>query len=97
MTAPPTTVIAPQPSPDVAANALLQAWQVGDRAVAARVASASAVATLFAHAPQPVSDRGCQDPVGGQASCAFGVGSGLVTVHTVMAGGGWIVDEVGFD
>ncbi len=85
----------PVGSPDAAAGALFGAWHAGDRAAAGRVATPSAVATLFFYPPGSFSDRGCQDPISGQAMCAFGVGSGLVQVQTVMAlAGGWYVQSL---
>jgi hypothetical protein len=85
----------PVASPDAAANALFAAWERGDRVAARQVAAADAVATLFFYPPRPVSDRGCQDPLSGRAACAFGVGSGLVQLQTVMAlVGGWYVQSV---
>jgi hypothetical protein len=95
--APTTTVLAPQPTPSQAANAFLNAWRTGDRVTAARVALPGAVAEVFVHPPADFSNRGCQDPVGGQASCAFGSGGGLIAVHTVMSGSGWLVDQVTFE
>jgi hypothetical protein len=93
----PTTAdpLVPVGSPDAAASALFAAWARGDRAAARQVATGDAVATLFFYPPRPVSDRGCQDPLGGRSGCAFGVGSGLIQVETVMAlVGGWYVDAV---
>ena len=82
-------------SPDAAANALFAAWEHGDRVGARRVATADAVATLFFYPQTPVSDRGCQDPLNGQAACAFGVGGGLVQLQTVTAlVGGWYVESL---
>jgi hypothetical protein len=98
--APPSPVttadpLVPVASPDAAANALFAAWGRGDRGGARRVATDDAVATLFFYPPRPVSDRGCQDPLGGRSACAFGVGGGLVQVQTVMAlVGGWYVESV---
>jgi hypothetical protein len=87
--------LVPVASPDVAANALFAAWERGDRGAARRVATDDAVATLFFYPPKPLSDRGCQDPLGGRSACAFGVGGGLVQVQTVMAlVGGWYVESV---
>jgi hypothetical protein len=90
---------APQPSPDQAAAALLGAWQHGDRATALRVASASAVATLFGRPAVSTEARGCQDPVGQMSDCAFGLsGSTLLTLHTIaVVAGGWVVDSVTFE
>jgi hypothetical protein len=58
------------------------------------VASAGAVATLFAQPVAPFSDRGCQDPQAGNSSCAFGLGGGLVQIQTVSLAGGWVVGSV---
>jgi ABC-type transport system substrate-binding protein len=93
----PTTAdpLVPVGSPDAAANALFAAWAGGDRAAARRVATADAVATLFFYPSRPISDRGCQDPLNGQSACAFGVGNGLIQLHTVMAlVGGWYVESL---
>jgi hypothetical protein len=95
--APTTTTavpIAPQRTPDAAATALLAAWSHGDRVGARRVASAGAVATLFAQPVGPFSDRGCQDPQAGNSSCAFGLSGGLVQIQTVSLAGGWVVGSV---
>jgi len=93
-----TVTLAPQPSPDQAAQALLGAWRAGDRGVASRVASASAVAVLFGQPPQGTPDRGCQDPVGGSSNCAFGLANGgLLTLHASMVPSGlWLIDGVQF-
>src|SRR5579872_1144487 len=66
-TAPP---LIPQASPLTAADTLLRAWNAGDRALASRVATPAVVAAVFGRPPVSYSDRGCQDPVGGQSSCA---------------------------
>ena len=86
----------PQASPDAAAVAVLNAWRAGDRAAAARVATPTAIATLFAQPPQGFSSRGCQDPLAGRSACSFGIGGGLVDVNTVTLAGGWLVDGVTF-
>ena len=89
-----TVALIPQTTPDVAANALFTAWRQGDRAAASRVATPAAITVLFSQPPASFSDRGCQDPLGGTSSCAFGVGTSLVTLHTVTLAGGWVVDAV---
>jgi hypothetical protein len=76
---PPTTTTtiaipsAPQPSADQAANALVSDWASGNRAGALTVATAPAVATLFA-LPYPnglAIDRGCSTAFP-PATCTFG-------------------------
>ena len=81
----------------MAATALFDAWRRGDRHGALQVATQVAVDTLFARPPQADSDRGCQEPLNGQSSCAFGVGGGLVQVQTVTLAGGWVVQSVSVD
>jgi hypothetical protein len=102
-TAPPTTAatttttvaLIPQETPDLAATMLLQDWDNHDRHAAEQVAVPSAVATLFAEAPQPFSDRGCQNPIATMSNCAFGLGvSNLVQLQTVTLAGGWVVQTV---
>jgi hypothetical protein len=89
-----TEALIPQLTPEVAAKALFTAWGQGDRVGALHVATVEAVATLFAQAPQPFSDRGCQEPLAGHSACAFGVGAGLVQLETVTLAGGWVVQSV---
>ena len=98
--APSTTAaiaLIPQGSPDTAATTLLTAWRAGDPTLAAKVAIPAVIAAVFGRPAQAFSDRGCQDPVGGQSSCAFAVGGGLVSVHTVTLAGGWVVDQIAFE
>jgi len=76
---------------------LFAAWRAGDRVGALKVASAGAVATLFAQAPQPYSNRDCQTGIDGRSYCAFGVGSGLVQLLTVYVDGGWLVQSLVFE
>jgi hypothetical protein len=94
-----TTTIAmtPQGSPDAASNALIDAWHKGDRAAALRVALPAAVDAMFAQPVQATSDRGCQDPQGGSSSCAFGYGSGLLSLQLTMVSGGWVVQAATFE
>jgi hypothetical protein len=108
-TAPPTTAapattstvaaeVAPQPSPDQASAALLDAWRRGDRATALRVASVAAVDTTFGHPAGPTTGRGCQEPVSQSSDCAFGYAGGLLVLHTVQTPSGlWVVDSVNFE
>ena len=92
-----TVALSPLGSPDAAATALIDAWRKGDRAGALLVATPAAVDAMFGQAVQATSDRGCQDPIGGTSSCAFGYGSGLLSITTSMAGGGWIVQSATFE
>jgi hypothetical protein len=94
-----TAVVAPRPrpSPDRAAAALLDAWNTRNRDAALAVALPRAVDTLFGRAPTTVSPRGCQDPISDTSDCAFRGAAGLIVVHTVATGGGWIVDSVSLD
>ena len=108
-TAPPSTAapatsstvaaeVAPQPSPEQAAAALLDAWRRGDRATALRVASVGAVDTTFGHPAGPTTARGCQEPVSQKSDCAFGYAGGLLVLHTVRTPSGlWVVDSVNFE
>jgi hypothetical protein len=72
-TAPPTPV-APQPTADTAANALINFWASGDKADALRVATTTAVNSLFA-SPFPggdlAIDRGCSTGAS-PVTCTFG-------------------------
>ena len=99
--APPTTAappgLIPQDSPGTAATTLFRAWSTGNRRLAGQVATPAVVDALFGRPATDVSNRGCQDPVGGQASCAFRAGDGLVQVHTVTLAGGWVVDSIVFE
>jgi len=91
-----TVALIPQETPDLAATALLSAWRAGDRHGALLVAIPSAVEALFAQAPQSFSDRGCQSPLNGMASCAFGIGANaaIAQIQTVTLAGGWVVQMV---
>jgi hypothetical protein len=91
-----TVALIPQETPDLAARALLNAWHDGDRHAALVVAVPTAVMALFAQAPEAFSDRGCQQPLNGAASCAFGLGgdAAIAQVQTVSLAGGWVVQAV---
>ncbi len=94
----PAVDLIPQETPDLAATALLAAWTRGDRHAALQVAAEAAVDVLFARPPQTSSDRGCQQPLNGASSCAFGLAgdTGLVQIRTVTLAGGWVVSQVAF-
>jgi hypothetical protein len=64
---------APQPTADQAANALISDWASGDRTAALSVATALAVATLFAipYSNGNAIDRGCATAFP-PATCTFG-------------------------
>jgi hypothetical protein len=77
----------------------MNAWESGDRAGAARVATSGAVATLFAtaYAGQPLNSRGCSvafPPL----VCSYGPyagGSGdLYEVYVSQAPSAWYVSSV---
>jgi hypothetical protein len=102
---PPTTAwvaSAPQPSPDLAAAQLVEAWAEGKRAAAASVASPPAVAALFAAAYPGQSlalSRGCSSqflPI----VCTYGPPGGaspndaLFQVDASPTAGGWYVSSV---
>lgn len=93
---------APQPSPSDAADALVRGWENGDRASAASVATAAAVATLFAHPyqGQTMVSRGCTTafpPV----VCSYGPNGGgsgsLYQITLAQASGGWYVSTVSIE
>jgi hypothetical protein len=92
---------APQPSPEVAANALVGYWASGNRATALRVATPQAVATLFA-VPYPnglANNRGCTSAFA-PIICTFGAPGGgpvnapIYQVYVTQAPGGWYVSSV---
>ena len=106
-TLPPTTTttavpVAPQPNAQEAASALISGWATGNRPVAMSVATAQAVATLFA-VPYPgglAVDRGCS---AGTAPivCTYGPPGGASPNDSIYSlsllqasGGGWYVDSV---
>ena len=102
-TAPPTTApaavaLTPQPSPDQAANALLDTWRRGDHAGALHLATPAAVDALFSRPSQPAQDRGCQDPLNARSSCAFMVGDGLLALQAgATLEGGWVIVGASFE
>jgi hypothetical protein len=92
---------APQPTAETAANALVANWASGNRAVALRVATPDAVATLFA-VPYPrglAFDRGCTSafppivctygpPAGGPTNAA------IYQLYATQAPAGWYIGRV---
>lgn len=100
-TSAPAIPVAPQPTADRAANALISAWAAGNRPTALSVATAQSVATLFA-VPYPAGlaiDRGCS--VGAPSvTCSFGPPGGgnpndaLYSLTVTQAPGGWYVSNV---
>src|ERR1700728_1864639 len=103
-----TTVPIPsalQPSADQAANALVSDWAAGNRTAALTVATAPAVAALFAvpYPPGNAVDRGCATAFA-PATCTFGPPGGgnpnlpiySLTLATAP-NGGWYVNAVQID
>jgi hypothetical protein len=89
---------APQPSPAAAAAAFIQAWKKNDMAAAARVATASAIAALFAtpYTNQTVQSRGCSVEFVPRV-CSYGPfagGSGaLYEIDLMPVGSDWYVSN----
>lgn len=97
----PALPVAPQPSAEQAADALVANWAAGNRTVALSVATSAAVDTLFAISyPAGLAiDRGCSDgapPV----TCSFGPPGGgnpndpIYSLSVSQAPGGWYVSAV---
>jgi hypothetical protein len=92
----------PQSSGDVAAADLIADWKAGDQASALHVATAAAVATLFAtpYAGQTVIGRGCQNAQFPPVICSYGPEGGasasdsLYQLTVTQAPGGWYVSAV---
>jgi hypothetical protein len=93
-----------QPSAAVAAADLISSWASGDRAEALSVATAPAVATLFAghYTPGLVIDRGCSvafSPI----VCTYGPPGGasptdpIYEIYVIQALGGWYVRSATID
>jgi hypothetical protein len=100
--APTTTTTAlppnPQPSPLAAATAFIGAWKKGDRTAAATVATATAVAALFAtpYTNQTVVSRGCSAEFTPRV-CSYGPGAGgsgpLFEIDLTPSGSNWYVSN----
>ncbi len=95
--------VAPQPSAQAAADALINSWATGNRPQAFSVATAAAVTTLFA-APYTsglVNSRGCNSnpPI----VCAYGPPGGsdptdpLYQLQLTNIPAGWYVNSVQID
>jgi hypothetical protein len=93
-----------QPSAAVAAADLISSWATGNRAEALSVATAPAVATLFAghYTPGLVIDRGCSvafSPI----VCTYGPPGGasptdpIYEIDVIQALGGWYVRSATID
>lgn len=71
-----TTAVPPDPqsSPQNASAAFIDAWEAGDRTAAAKVATATAVATLFAarYGGEVLNDRECSVPGVNAVVCSWG-------------------------
>jgi hypothetical protein len=95
--APPSS---PKATPGAASAALIADWEAGDRAGAATVATAAAVAALFAKAygGEPLNDRGCSSSF--EIVCSWGPYAGassadaLYQITMATAGGSWYVSSV---
>lgn len=95
----PALPVAPQPDPASAAAALIHNWEIGDRAVALRVATSTAVNELFAkpYRGQTLVSRQCSlkfVPV----ACSYGPNGGgsgsLYDVEVTPVGKLWFVSSV---
>lgn len=94
--------VAPQPSPEDAASALISGWATQNKPRALSVATSQAVATLFA-SPYPnglAISRGCSDGAS-PIVCTYGPPGGsspndsIYSLSLVQApGGGWYVSSV---
>ncbi|MGH9137460.1 MAG: hypothetical protein ACRD0G_10495 [Acidimicrobiales bacterium] len=85
----------PLPTGDEAVQALLGAWQAGDRAGALTVADPPAVDALFAIAPEAAQNRGCNAPgANPNVTCVFRLSVGELQVRAVPRDAGYIVDNV---
>lgn len=99
-TVPATTTTAapvqtPLPSGREAIDAVLAAWEAGDRAAALLVASTEAVDVLFAVPVAPREDRGCNSGnVNTAIQCVFRLPSGELQVRArpTPDGSGFLVD-----
>lgn len=86
----------PLPSGREAIDAVLGAWEAGDRAAALLVASTEAVDALFAVPVEAREDRGCNSGnVNTTIQCVFRLPSGELSVRArPTLGGGFLVDFV---
>jgi hypothetical protein len=100
-TAPAVVPLAPQPSAEIAANALVANWASGNRGVALQVATPDAVNTLFA-VPYPrglAINRGCTSAFP-PLVCTYGppaggpVNAAIYQLYATQAPAGWYVSKV---
>jgi hypothetical protein len=97
---PTTTVfvpVAPQATPDAAAQALVNAWATGNRVLAHEVATPVAAATLFA-LPYPAGNlqpRGCTEGVN-PGTCTYRntATQGIYELNVTGRSNGWYVSSV---
>jgi hypothetical protein len=98
-----TLPIAPQPSADAAAAALISSWATGNRAEALSVATPIALATLFAvpYTNGLALSRGCNTNV--PVVCTFGPPGGsaptdpIYQLYETQIASGWYVSSVEID
>lgn len=87
----------PLPSGREAIDALLAAWEAGDRAAALLVASSEAVDALFAVPVEARDDRGCNSGnINTTIQCVFRLPSGELSVRArpTIDASGFLVDFV---
>jgi hypothetical protein len=97
--APRTTVApwvlkSPQPTPSLAAWALLDAWVGGNRSAALADATPSAVTSLFAYGypAEGLQYRGCSSPPDNTpSSCVYRAGNDLLSLTVSFFPQGWAV------
>lgn len=97
----PAIPVAPQPSAEQAADALVANWAAGNRPVALSVATQGAVDTLFAvnYTSGLAIDRGCSDGAA-PVTCTFGPPGGgnpddpIYSLTVAQAPNGWYVSSV---
>ena len=90
-------LLTPLPTGREAIDAVLGAWEAGDRAAALLVASAEAVDALFAVPVEAREDRGCNSGnVNTTIQCVFRLPSGELQVRARpnLDGSGYLVDFV---
>jgi hypothetical protein len=100
----PTTVLPPDPqsSPEAVSALLIHAWEKGDRATAAEVATASAISVLFAvpYGGEALNDRGCGSPGPNPVVCSWGPYGGasatnpLYNITVSPAGSAWYASTI---
>jgi hypothetical protein len=93
---------APQPSPEAVSSLLIHAWEKGDRATAAKVATASAISVLFAvpYGGEVLDDRGCGSPGPNPVVCSWGPNGGasptnpLYNITVAPTGADWYASTI---